>query len=83
MRDPHKLHGVDGRDKPGHDEPTENGAFAEASVLTTTSVDDVVGMLCYDGLAKTIEEMDASVLAEAIRREQSGEEREWPGQARP
>lgn len=73
MTDPHKLHGVDGRGKPGHDEPTENGAFAEASVLTTTSVDDVVGMLCYDGLAKTIEEMDASVLAEAVRREQFGE----------
>ncbi len=70
MRDPRKLHGVDGRDKPGHDEPTENCALAEASVLTTTSVDDVVGMLCYDRLAKTIEQMDASVLAEAIRREQ-------------
>ncbi|WP_281431782.1 MULTISPECIES: hypothetical protein [unclassified Methylocystis] len=41
--------------------------------MTTTSVDDVVGMLCYDGLAKTIEEMDASVLAEAVRREQFGE----------
>ena len=74
MRDSHKIHSVDGRDKPGHDEPTENGALAEAPVLKTTSVDDVVGMLCYDGLAKTIEEMDASVLAEAIRR---------VGQARP
>ncbi|AZG76061.1 hypothetical protein [Methylocystis rosea] len=72
MRDSHKLHGVDGRDKPGHDEPIENGAPAEASVLKTTCVDDVVGMLCYDGLAKTIEQMDESVLAEAIRREQSG-----------
>jgi hypothetical protein len=73
MRDSHKVHGADGRDKPGDDEPIENGALAEASVLTTTCVDDVVGLLCYDGLAKTIEQMDASVLAEAIRREQSGE----------
>jgi hypothetical protein len=73
MRNAHKVLGADGRDKPGDDEPIENRAFAEASVLTTTCVDDVVGMLCYDGLAKTIEEMDASVLAEAVRREQFGE----------
>ena len=72
MRDSHKVHGADGRDKSGHDEQIENGAPAEASVLKTTSVDDVFGILCYDGLAKTIEQMDASVLAEAIRREQFG-----------
>lgn len=73
MRNSHKHQSMDGRDKPGDDEPIENRALAEASVLTTTCVDDVVGMLCYDGLAKTIEQMDASVMAEAIRREQSGE----------
>ncbi|MBM3550970.1 MAG: hypothetical protein FJX45_04235 [Alphaproteobacteria bacterium] len=64
----HKVHSVDGRDKPGHDEPIENGAPAEASVFKTSRIDDVVGMLAYDGLAKTIEEMDAGVLLEAIRR---------------
>jgi hypothetical protein len=64
---------MDGRDKPGDDEPIENGALAEVPVLKTTTVDDVVGMLCYHGLAKTIEQMDASVLAEAVRREQFGE----------
>lgn len=32
------------------------------------SVDEVFGVLKYDGLPKTIEEMDAAVLAEARRR---------------
>ena len=33
-----------------------------------TSVDTAFGMLSYKGPAKTIEEMDAAVVAEAVRR---------------
>jgi AbrB family looped-hinge helix DNA binding protein len=37
-----------------------------------TRLDDVVGSLKYDGPPKTIEEMDAGVLAEAKRRHLAG-----------
>ncbi len=51
----------------------DGGTLAEASVLKTMRIDDVVGMLAYNGLAKTIKEMDASVLLEASRRKVLGE----------
>lgn len=38
-----------------------------------TRIDDVVGMLTYGGVAKTIDEMDASVLLESSRRTLLGE----------
>lgn len=51
-------------------EETADGVLLRAAPLfPPTTVDQVAGMLKYDGPAKTLEEMDAAVLAEAERRD--------------
>ncbi len=50
-------------------EQTADGVLLKpASVFPPTRPEDVFAMLKYDGPAKTIEDMDAEVLAEATRR---------------
>jgi AbrB family looped-hinge helix DNA binding protein len=50
-------------------EDTPEGVLLKAAPLfPVTSMDQVFGVLAYDGPPKTIEEMDAAVLAEAGRR---------------
>lgn len=50
-------------------ENTAEGVLLKAvPSFTPTTLDKVFGMLPYSGKAKTIEEMDESVLAEARRR---------------
>lgn len=50
------------------EETPEGVLLKEASLFAPTRPEDVYGMLKYSGPAKTIEEMDAGVLAEAKRR---------------
>ncbi len=50
------------------EETPEGVLLKEASLFEPTRLEDVFGMLEYAGPPKTIEEMDASVLAEAKRR---------------
>lgn len=50
-------------------EETPDGVLLRpAAIFTPTRLEDVIGSLRYDGPARTIEEMDAAVLAEARRR---------------
>ena len=50
-------------------EETKEGVLLKAaSLFAPTRYEDVAGSLRYDGPPKTIEEMDAAVLAEAKRR---------------
>ena len=50
-------------------EETADGVLLKAAPLfPPTTIDEVFGSLKYDGPARTIEEMDAAVLAEARRR---------------
>ena len=50
-------------------EETPDGVLLKASPLfPETTLDEVCGMLKYDGPALTIEEMDAAVMREAKRR---------------
>lgn len=50
-------------------EDTVDGVLLRAApVFPPTTVDEVFGMIKYDGPTVTLEEMDAGVLAEAARR---------------
>jgi AbrB family looped-hinge helix DNA binding protein len=49
------------------EETPEGVLLKEAPLFEPTRIEDVFGMLHYAGAPKTIEEMDASVLAEARR----------------
>ena len=50
-------------------EETADGVLLRAAPLfKPTTVDEVAGMLKYDGPPKTLEDMDAAVMAEARRR---------------
>jgi len=54
-------------------EDTADGVLLRAAPLfPPTTVDQVAGMLKHDGPARTFEEMDAAILAEAVRRHASG-----------
>jgi len=54
-------------------EETADGVLLRAAPLfPPTTVDQVAGMWKYEGPAKTLEEMDAGILAEAARRHASG-----------
>ncbi len=49
-------------------EETKDGVMLKAAPLfPPTTLEQVAGCLAYKGPAKTIEEMDAAVLAEAVR----------------
>jgi AbrB family looped-hinge helix DNA binding protein len=49
-------------------EQTKDGVMLKAAPLfPPTTLDQVAGCLAYKGPAKTIEEMDAAVFAEAVR----------------
>ena len=50
------------------EETAEGVLLKPAPLFERTSVDDVVGILKYDGPPKTIEQMNEAVLAEAKRR---------------
>jgi AbrB family looped-hinge helix DNA binding protein len=50
------------------EETPEGVLLKEAPLFPPTRVEDVFGMLDYSGPAKTVEEMDAAVDAEAKRR---------------
>lgn len=50
------------------EETPEGVLLKPAPLFKRTSVDDVVGILKYDGPPRTIEEMNEAVLAEAKRR---------------
>lgn len=50
------------------EETPEGVLLKEAPLFERTRIEDVFGMLHFEGAPKTIEEMDASVLAEAKRR---------------
>lgn len=50
------------------EETPEGVLLKEAPLFAPTRLEDVFGLLRYAGPPKTIEEMDASVLAEAKRR---------------
>lgn len=50
-------------------EETEDGVLLRAAPLfAPTRIEDVIGSLRYDGPPKTIEEMEAGIMAEARRR---------------
>lgn len=54
-------------------EDTPQGVLLKpAPLFKPTKLDDVFGMLKYDGPLKTIEEMDASIVAEVRRRHARG-----------
>lgn len=50
------------------EETPEGVLLKEAPLFAPTRINDVFGMLEYAGPARTIDEMDAAVLAEAKRR---------------
>ncbi|MCX7899025.1 MAG: AbrB/MazE/SpoVT family DNA-binding domain-containing protein [Methylocystis sp.] len=50
------------------EDPPEGVVLKQASLFPPTRLNDVFGVLKYSGPPETIEEMDASVLAEARRR---------------
>jgi AbrB family looped-hinge helix DNA binding protein len=54
------------------EETAEGVVLRPAPLFAPTTIDQVAGMLAYDGPAKSIEEMDAGVLAEARRRHLEG-----------
>ena len=54
------------------EETAEGVLLKEASLFAPTKLEDVFGMLSYSGPPKSIDEMDASVLAEAKRRNAGG-----------
>jgi AbrB family looped-hinge helix DNA binding protein len=54
-------------------EETPDGILLRAApVFPATSLDDVVGMLKYDGPPVSLEDMNAAIEAEAIRRAKLG-----------
>jgi AbrB family looped-hinge helix DNA binding protein len=54
-------------------EDTPDGVLLKsAPIFAPTRLEDVAGMLRYDGPAKAIEEMDASIIEEVRRRHASG-----------
>ncbi len=53
------------------EETAEGVLLKEASLFAPTTLEEVFGMLNYAGPPKSIEDMDASVLAEAKRRNAS------------
>lgn len=54
-------------------EDTPDGVLLKSAPLfAPTRLEDVAGMLRYDGPAKTIEEMDASIMDEVRRRHARG-----------
>lgn len=53
------------------EETAEGVLLKEASLFAPTKLEEVSGMLSYAGPPKSIEDMDASVLAEAKRRDAS------------
>lgn len=50
------------------EETPEGVLLKEAPLFEPTRVEDVFGVLAYDGRTVTVEEMDAAVIAEAKRR---------------
>ncbi|MBI1981835.1 MAG: AbrB/MazE/SpoVT family DNA-binding domain-containing protein [Methylocystis sp.] len=54
------------------EETAEGVLLKEASLFAPTKLEDVFGMLSYAGPPKSVEEMDASLLAEAKRRNAGG-----------